>query len=382
MADPNTPWAWLGLLKWSLSYTDGTVPSDESLTPMSAEDKAFLEKVMKDGIIDEGERMKTILKDLTDYLYRVKSVNATAQEDSKSEHPELDADGAVILLLELRDIVEQIDYARAFTAMGGVQFLMGCAAERNSVPRSIRSSCLGVLATLCQNNPPVQKDMLDRGAIEFLSDLYFKEFPSSAPEGDTGESDGLVRGRIVQALSCCVRSHALAEEKFCAHANGRRVIESGLGMRAQEETLPEPPLALKKRCIFFLRAVVTSDTSDSNRVRLFEPCVRHVSTHFLDPVKEPEAEIREMTLGLLDMILQRKKNIRAIVEMKGGLVRLGIQRVKDLRDLDGEERETASIELEQWESFIVELARADTKTLEQGDTEGSPCDSSTPLLLK
>mmetsp|Transcript_32334 Transcript_32334/g.96935 ORF Transcript_32334/g.96935 Transcript_32334/m.96935 type:complete len:206 (-) Transcript_32334:1040-1657(-) len=192
MASQNTPFAWLGLLKWSLSYTDGT--SEETPTPMSEEDKAFLEKVMKDGIIDEGERMKTILRLLTDYLDGLKNRtelgNAKGQEESKAEQPKLDVDAAVEILMELRDIVEQIDYARAFSAMGGVQFLMGCASERDIVPRSIRSSCLGVLATLCQNNPPVQSNMLDRGAISILSDQYFKEFPSSPRDVD--ESDGMI----------------------------------------------------------------------------------------------------------------------------------------------------------------------------------------------
>lgn len=387
MANPNTPWAWLGLLKWSLSYADGTVPSDESPTRMSEEDKAFLEKVMKDGIVDEGERMKTILKDLANYLDRVKSASesgngATAKEESKAEYPELDEDGAVEILLELRDIVEQIDYARAFSAMGGVQFLMGCAAERDAVPRSIRSSCLGVLATLCQNNPPVQNDMLDCEAIGFLSDLYFKEFPPLPPEGDVDESDGMVRGRIVQAMSCCVRGHAVAEDKFCSHVDGRKVIESGLGLRVQEETLSESPPSLKKRCLFFLQALVTSDTSDANRVKLFEPCIRYAASHFLDPLKEPEAEIREMSLGLLNVMMQQKKNTSVIVEMKGGLVGLGIRRIKELRGLDGEEKAFAVIELEQWESFVVELARSDSRTSEQGELVGSLGKSAVPLLLK
>ena len=62
----NTPFAWLGLLKWSLAYSDGTTQSEAQ--PMNSKDIAFLEKVMAEVIIDEGERMKTILKDLTDSL--------------------------------------------------------------------------------------------------------------------------------------------------------------------------------------------------------------------------------------------------------------------------------------------------------------------------
>ena len=58
-SNSNNPWAWLGLLKWSLSYADGTTPSDN--VEISAEDKAFLEAVMAEGVVDENDRMKTIL---------------------------------------------------------------------------------------------------------------------------------------------------------------------------------------------------------------------------------------------------------------------------------------------------------------------------------
>ena len=43
--------SWLGLLKWSLAQTsDGTVPSQ--VTPMSEEDKKWLEQVMREAVRD------------------------------------------------------------------------------------------------------------------------------------------------------------------------------------------------------------------------------------------------------------------------------------------------------------------------------------------
>eukprot|EP00957_Ditylum_brightwellii_P021676 1634204-Ditylum_brightwellii.AAC.1 len=67
----NSPFAWLGLLKWSLAHQDGTRPSSD-VAPMSEEDRKFLESVMKDGIVDEGERMKTILTELTESLETIR----------------------------------------------------------------------------------------------------------------------------------------------------------------------------------------------------------------------------------------------------------------------------------------------------------------------
>ena len=122
----KNPFAWLGLLKWSLSYADGT--RDETPAPMSAEDKAFLEKVMAEGIINEGDRMQEILKNVTDVMTEWKTKPWTQEQADETES----------WLQELRDIVEQIDYARAFSSMKGSVFLLGCIQERDHVPRSTR----------------------------------------------------------------------------------------------------------------------------------------------------------------------------------------------------------------------------------------------------
>lgn len=159
------PWGWLGLLKWSLSYTDGTRSSGD-ISPMSKEDREFLEKVMSEGIIDENKRMKVILEDATKAMeyYRSKTMGEKEIGD-----PPISDDDLEDLLQELRDIVEQIDYARAFCSLQGLPFLIGCIEERKGVPEKIRMMCTGILSTVCQNNPPVQKQLLEAGAIKSLS---------------------------------------------------------------------------------------------------------------------------------------------------------------------------------------------------------------------
>uniref|UniRef100_A0A7S2IJG9 Nucleotide exchange factor Fes1 domain-containing protein n=1 Tax=Helicotheca tamesis TaxID=374047 RepID=A0A7S2IJG9_9STRA len=376
----NSPFAWMGLLKWSLAHQDGTRPSSES-KPMSDEDIKFLEAVMKDGIIDEGDRMKTILSDLTESLeaMRDNAIGETGSNAEEQKRKELSEEEISDLLLELRDIVEQIDYARAFTAMGGLPFLIGCASERNIVPRSIRSACLGILATLCQNNPPVQQSLIEMGHIRSISDLYFGEYPEKSDIGsDDDESDGMVRTKAVQALSCSVRGHAAAEDLLSNDDNGRRVIESGLGMHSDAETLPSPPLKLRKRCLFLLRALVTSDTATEERVGLFAPCIRHVAGKFLDIALEPDAELREMSLELLAEVLRRKKGTSIVMNMKGALGLLGVQRLSVIKELNGEEREFADVELENWEGLLVELAKIRVTDTEE-DKDSSSSDG--PVLL-
>jgi hsp70-interacting protein len=326
----NNPWQWLGLLKWSLAYSDGTSPS--SLSPMSEEDKAFLEMVMKEGIIDENERMKEILKQVTENLEEMRE-----KPDEKNQEMQDEIEG---LLQELRDIVEQIDYSRAFAAMKGLPFLMGCISQQE-VPKAIRASCLGVLSTMAQHNPPIQKELLEMGAIRTLSEIFEA----------TPEEDAAFRSKIMQALSATVRSHELAENVFSGVEQSRQIILEGLHGKE----------VLQKRTLFFLRALVTSDASTRERVRHFAHAIAHVvDTIALSSTAEEEcsAELREMALGFLEQILEQRKSVNIILDRKDALVAQGVQRISALRALTGEEREFASVELELWENLLVLLARA------------------------
>ena len=336
------PWAWLGLLKWSLSYSDGTRDSSEDMVPMSQEDREFLEKVMKEGIIDENERMKTILVDATAALdyYQRKSTNKTGADE---EEPPISDDDLEELLQELRDIVEQIDYARAFCSLKGVPFVLGCASETEAVPESIRNVCLGILATICQNNPPVQKELLEIGALKTLSDLFFHE--SSTPA---------TQARVIQAISACVRNHHLAEGVFCQLEQASALLTLGVD--------PKTSTALRSKTLFFLRALVTSDSTSQSRIRIFTVPIVTVADHYLQEINPPD--LRESGLSMLVQILEQAKSVDAVLSRKDALAGLGVQRISSLRGLSGEDREYAQEELSLWERLMQLLARAEPDTPE------------------
>lgn len=321
----NDPWAWLGLLKWSLAYSDGTSPS--AANPLSDSDKEFLEKVMKEGIINEGDRMKTILEEVTTQFQKWKASKSSTQEED---------DQVSELLQELRDIVEQIDYATAFCSLQGLPFLLGCIQETEVIPRSSRLTCLGVLATLCQNNPEVQKQLLERGALQILSDLFF---------GTT--NDGELRSRILQAISAAVRSYDLAEAVFDQLEQSVALLEEGL---SDPSTAP--------RALFLLRAVLTSDSTNPFRMRRFQSCVLVALDNFCG--ESSNANVREMTLEMVQQILVQKISINAILSRKNVLVATGVTRVSELRKLASEEN---AVELSLWETVIQLLAMAQPDSL-------------------
>jgi hsp70-interacting protein len=354
-ATQNDPFSWLGLLKWSLAYTDGT--SETKATPMSPEDKAFLEQVMKDGIVNEGERMTTILQQTTDIMELWKHAHTYTDEQETAVQ---------VLLDELRFIVEQIDYARAFSAMAGLPFLLGCVGERQAMPRSTRLVCLGILATLCHNNPPVQKQLLELGAIGILSELFFQEEENANTENENTDTDGQLRARILQAISASVRSHDLAEAVYCQLEQAVPLLEHGLGVNGNSTSTLTTPTVLLTRALFFLRALVTSDTATRDRVRQFTSCICWTADTLLDNDNDDTSqEIREMALALLHEILHQKKSVNAVLSRKDPMVAKGVARVSDIRNnLTEQDQEDAAQELELWENLISLLARAEPDTEE------------------
>jgi len=359
-SDGSNPNAWLGLLKWSLAYSDGTKPPDENIQEMSKEDIAFLESVMKDGIIDEGERMKTILKDLTDSLEVTLGSGdaaAAASTEQEEKRKELDEDDMLELMQELRDIVEQIDYARAFMAMGGIPFLLGCAAS--AAPKSMKKGALSILSTMCQNNHPVQLSLLEHGHMPPLIQLFFDYTPGidSASKGDDS-----MREKVVQALSASIRGHSMAEHIFCQNDHGRLMLQLGLGMQKSADT--KPSAQLRKRSLFLLRAILTSDEATDERHKLYQNMISYICTHEINEEWEDEAEIREMSLAMLSQLLTKdpphKVASETILSHKTLIGSFGVKRIECIRKMEegSDDREYASLELEEWERIIVALVES------------------------
>lgn len=248
---------------------------------MSAEDRAFLEEVMKNGIIDEGDRMKEILQQLATAMESYQQLHQQNDDDDDAEATTSttpDLPHFLELCEELRDICEQIDYARAFMSLQGLTFLLGAIQQTSVLPQQLREAFLGILATCCQNNPPVQMELLEKGALSTLSDLFFVE-----------DTPTKMRAKIVQAMSATIRNHAVGEQVFEALPQATLVIQQGLLEEVQTPNTTagndvdasqqastssrQQQQQLQMRTLFLLRAFVTSDTSNQCRVAKFQTCI-------------------------------------------------------------------------------------------------------------
>lgn len=356
----NNPHAWLGLLKWSLSFTDGT-STDENKpppTPLSEEDKAFLEKVMKDGIVDETTRIREILNLFIDYLeQKVVVVSEDAKVSSKDTE---DDDMMIDRLWELRDLIGLIDYSKVFVTMGGLPFLLGCISQqrRDSIPDEIRGICLVLLATLAQNNPFVQTAALalklpvgatDCNILDRLIRLYLVEEESGS---------GNMQGRIIQALSCIIRGHNDAEEEICRDEEFIGIMHRGLGcsITTNEGENTTASEGVRKRCLFLVQALLCSDTTSYTRIQTFTKCIQQILLSIGTNNEESSLEIRETKLHFIHTLLLQKKNIQLIYLQKEEIIAAGTARIhtKDVME-DLEEKERLSFECNLWKEIIQEL---------------------------
>ena len=253
---------WLGLLKWSLQYSDGTTDPSH-VTPMSEEDKAFLEQVMKECVKDEPTRMQEIIKRFTEIL------------DAKEE--EIADEELGFLLDELRDMIEQIDMSKVFTKFGGLTSVLMLLAS-NRCGHENREMAASVIGAIAQNNIEVQDDIYKMKSmhklIEIFTDLTTDNYPMS------------IRAQCIYALSCVIRGHASAEATF---SNEFAQVVCHACLASKHATLI-------RRIVFLCNALISSDSSDDIRVQQLSG---YLLPHVLSCITCDDVDLREATLLLL-----------------------------------------------------------------------------------
>eukprot|EP00658_Telonema_sp_P-2_P066661 TRINITY_DN5562_c0_g1_i2.p1 TRINITY_DN5562_c0_g1~~TRINITY_DN5562_c0_g1_i2.p1 ORF type:complete len:306 (-),score=95.25 TRINITY_DN5562_c0_g1_i2:299-1216(-) len=215
MSNPNE---WLGLLRWSLSYTDGTGKSVAK--EMSAERRAFLEKAMSEMMIDEAKRMKEIVAQLSEI----------------GANPEDQAGDAAPLFEELEDIVENLDAAWDLVKMGAMAPLIDLL--RNPDPR-LRAGAAQIVGTCAQNNPKCQEAELELGALAYTTHMCVHD------------KDAHSRLKALGAVSSLVRNCQQGERDFVDNGDGLLVLVNGLAAEDQPRFVA--------KCIHLLVFFLTDD---------------------------------------------------------------------------------------------------------------------------
>ena len=227
---------------------------------------------------------------------------------------------------------------------------------------------------------------------------------------DGGEDDS-VRADVVQALSASERGFPPGELALCDGDGGAAValmLGLGLGMTATRATTERregspppssssardgggddgarpsgppasarPPSArLRRRSLFLLRALLTSDYATDERRGRFRDVVDHVITRLIDDAWEADVEVCEMGLAMATRLLRHKgvggagggggggarasSSKTMILRHRDHIGSVGVKRIRAIQDLEdgSKEKESATLELEEWENLMVVLAEA------------------------
>jgi len=248
---------------------------------MKEEDKAWLREVMDTMVRDDAQEMKLILKTVGDlFLVASKDDRADSKDPTQCEVEEgLESDKderGQELLEELEDIVCQIDAAVNFVKLKGLECLSELLRS-SQIPPLTRGAAAGVMATLSQNNPPVQEAMLQAGYMVLFSDLLQEEGLEES-----------VKLRAFGALSSLVRSHAEAESAFSATEGPEllKILLRGASVR------------FKRKVLFFTKALLGAgaEPAPPARVEAFWEVVGALAGLL---VTEDDLELRENALQLL-----------------------------------------------------------------------------------
>ncbi|DAZ93598.1 TPA: hypothetical protein N0F65_011782 [Lagenidium giganteum] len=242
MADPNK---WLGLMKWSMKYADGTAPSE--FKAMSKEDRDFLDKVLKEGVMDENERVGQILRILDGESPDVVFAKEDDDEQSKPEEKPSEEDLAEYkdaLLDELLSRVDQIDMAMNFVKLEGLPVLIRLMQKN---PRaSTRALAAEVCSVVVQNNPFCQDGAVAVGMVEELCKL-------------SEDPDTTCQVKALLAISCLVRNHPASEQRFFSpECSGLSVLKRFLREDAD--------LRLQRKSLFFLRYLIRNNAETAKQV--------------------------------------------------------------------------------------------------------------------
>ncbi|KAK6943641.1 Nucleotide exchange factor Fes1 [Dillenia turbinata] len=246
---------WEGLLKWSLSHSDGTSPPRN----LSEEDRKWFMEAMQAQTLDVVRRMKEI----TLVMQTPKEV-LDAQGVTSADIEEL--------LDELQEHVESIDMANDLHSIGGLVPLIG---HLKNPEAGIRAKAADVVSTIVQNNPRSQQLVMEANGFEPLLSNF------------TSDPDMTARTKALGAISSLIRHNKL----------GIAAFRLANGYSALRDALTSDNVRFQRKALNLIHYLLHENNADFNVVS--DLGFPHIMTHL---ASSDDADVREAALrGLLEL---------------------------------------------------------------------------------
>ena len=174
---------WEGLLKFSLSHTDGTKKSE--FKEMTKHDQKWLEEAMNSYCNSEIEQMQNILKDI------------------QTENVLNDEEVLMVNLETLQDILDSLDRGNILYKLGGhIQLLKIIFYSKFT---NCRVLSLQIFSSVNQNDAMIQTDSINTGALEIM-DLIQKEKNIKVREAMMGAISSMIRGENLEVKRIFIKN--------------------------------------------------------------------------------------------------------------------------------------------------------------------------------
>lgn len=307
---------WQALMKWTMKHTDGTTPTEA--TPISEDKRRFLEMVMNEGVIDENERVKDILRILEGEDPRLvfAAEDGTIADEGEQPSPEAGA-------------VQGLAAGRAAHAHRPDR---QCAELRQD----------GRPARHDQRHPQVRaavvaragrRGLLRRGAEQpLLPGRGRRERPArGAVHARARDQDVTCRVKALLGISCLVRHHAAAETRFLG--------ESCKGLELMRQNLEEATdIRLQRKSLFFLRYLIRNSRSTADLVLQKNFFIQSAAAF----ITHEDVDLCECSVeGLAEFAMIGPDFMAACKKPELDLLAKCDQRIKQIDALEGEDKEFA-----------------------------------------
>ncbi|CAB3403919.1 unnamed protein product [Caenorhabditis bovis] len=166
-------------------------PDNTPVAPMSAENKEWLEQVMKELVneTDPFKQLDGVLKGLHQYSSRIATVNGA------------EFDEILNLCDRLDELLAIADLSKMFLNNGGILILESMIFQTRN--EEVRRSFAQVILTWAENNEVAQNGIVEAGFLEKLLNLLSKD-----------EVKQPLASSLLSAISGTVRSNIAAFDKF------------------------------------------------------------------------------------------------------------------------------------------------------------------------
>lgn len=256
-----------GMLQWAIGYSDPaklkeTAEDVQRLSPeeLKARQMGIKELMDKLKMPSDAQLMKTAIDDLNN--------SSVSLED---RHRALE---------ELLILVEPIDNANDLHKLGGLTAVIG---ELDHPDPEIRTISAWVLGKASQNNPVVQKQILELGPLTKLMDMVNSTFTDEAI-------------KALYALSALISNNPEGQDSFYREA-GHLMLQNILSNSSTD-------IRLRRKSLFLVADLVESQLGSSNKAELPFFSNQLFLKSVVDLIATPDLDLQEKALYAVKNLLQ------------------------------------------------------------------------------